>query len=204
VSHELIYVNSPRGFALCSMRSPTRSRYYVQVPLSDKVENWTDDAFWDELRLRLDDDGRAALVTGPSLEKSIAPLRSFVASRCASGGCFSAGDAGHIVPPDRRQGSEPRATDVKLLSARLIEHYQRRKRRGARRLLGALPAPRLARRAVLVVVHLAHAPLPRRRRDRREAAGRRARLPVPLEHGARTVAENYVGLPLDFGEGGAA
>src|SRR6266850_7285222 len=78
VSDELIYINSPRGFSLCSQRSRTRSRYYLQVPLTDKIEEWTDDAFWQELRLRLDDEGRDRLVTGPSLEKSIAPLRSFV------------------------------------------------------------------------------------------------------------------------------
>ena len=87
VSHELIYVNSPRGFALCSMRSHTRSRYYLQVPLTEKVEDWSDDAFWQELRLRLDDRGRDALVTGPSLEKSIAPLRSFVAEPLRFGRC---------------------------------------------------------------------------------------------------------------------
>ena len=184
VSHELIYVNSPRGFALCSMRSHTRSRYYLQVPLTAQVENWSDEAFWEELRLRLDDKGRDALVTGPSLEKSIAPLRSFVAEPLRFGRLFLAGDAGHIVPPTGAKGLNLAATDVKLLSrARSIEHYRDRKRRRARRLLGALPAPRLAGRAVLVVVHLAHAPLPRRRPDRRQAAGRRARLPVPL--GAR-------------------
>ncbi|HYA67081.1 MAG TPA: 4-hydroxybenzoate 3-monooxygenase, partial [Burkholderiaceae bacterium] len=79
VSEELIYINSPRGFSLCSQRSKTRSRYYLQVPLTDKVEDWTDEAFWNELGRRLDDKGRENLATGPSLEKSIAPLRSFVA-----------------------------------------------------------------------------------------------------------------------------
>src|SRR5690606_29033628 len=88
VSDELIYVNSPRGVALCSMRSRTRSRYYLQVPLTDKVEAWSDDAFWEELRRRLDEEGRARLVTGPSLEKSIAPLRSFVAEPLRFGRLF--------------------------------------------------------------------------------------------------------------------
>ena len=118
VSHELIYVNSPRGFALCSMRSPTRSRYYLQCRSTDEVEDWTDDAFWDELRLRLDDRGRDALVTGPSLEKSIAPLRSFVAEPMRFGRLFLAGDAAHIVPPTGAKGLNLAATDVKYLSTR--------------------------------------------------------------------------------------
>ncbi|MDO9188217.1 MAG: 4-hydroxybenzoate 3-monooxygenase, partial [Bacteroidia bacterium] len=99
VHEELIYANSPRGFALCSQRSATRSRYYLQVPLTDKVEDWSDEAFWQELRLRLDPNARARLVTGPSIEKSIAPLRSFVAEPMRFGRLFLAGDAAHIVPP---------------------------------------------------------------------------------------------------------
>ena len=99
VAHELIYAHTDRGFALCSMRSATRSRYYLQVPLTDKVENWSDDAFWAELRNRLDPEARESLTTGPSLEKSIAPLRSFVAEPMRFGSLFLAGDAAHIVPP---------------------------------------------------------------------------------------------------------
>ena len=99
VAHELIYAHTDRGFALCSMRSATRSRYYLQVPLTDKVENWSDDAFWAELRNRLDPEARESLTTGPSLEKSIAPLRSFVAEPIRFGSLFLAGDAAHIVPP---------------------------------------------------------------------------------------------------------
>ncbi|MEO8015382.1 MAG: 4-hydroxybenzoate 3-monooxygenase, partial [Polaromonas sp.] len=91
VHHELIYANSPRGFALCSQRSQTRSRYYLQVPLTDKVEDWSDEAFWQELRLRLDPEARARLVTGPSIEKSIAPLRSFVTEPMRFGRMFLAG-----------------------------------------------------------------------------------------------------------------
>src|SRR5262249_29186178 len=124
VSDELIYINSPRGFSLCSMRSHTRSRYYLQVPLTDKVEDWSDQAFWQELRLRLDDKGRDVLVTGPSIEKSIAPLRSFVSEPLRFGRLFLAGDAGHIVPPTGAKGLNLAATDVKFLSAALIEHYQ--------------------------------------------------------------------------------
>jgi p-hydroxybenzoate 3-monooxygenase len=123
VSHELIYANTERGFALCSMRSETRSRYYVQCPLSDKVEQWSDEAFWDELRLRLDPQARDKLVTGPSIEKSIAPLRSFVAEPMRFGRMFLAGDAAHIVPPTGAKGLNLAATDVKYLSSALIEFY---------------------------------------------------------------------------------
>jgi p-hydroxybenzoate 3-monooxygenase len=123
VSHELIYANTERGFALCSMRSPTRSRYYVQLPLQEKVESWSDDAFWDELRMRLDIEAREHLVTGPSIEKSIAPLRSFVAEPMRFGRLFLAGDAAHIVPPTGAKGLNLAATDVKYLSAAFIEHY---------------------------------------------------------------------------------
>ena len=124
VSHELIYANSERGFALCSMRSPTRSRYYVQVPLEEKAEDWSDQAFWDELRNRLDPQARERLVTGPSVEKSIAPLRSFVAEPMRFGRLFLAGDAAHIVPPTGAKGLNLAASDVKYLSSALIEHYR--------------------------------------------------------------------------------
>ena len=123
VSHELIYANTDRGFALCSMRSETRSRYYVQCPLSDKVEQWSDDAFWAELRNRLDPEARDKLITGPSIEKSIAPLRSFVAEPMRFGNMFLAGDAAHIVPPTGAKGLNLAATDVKYLSSALIEFY---------------------------------------------------------------------------------
>ena len=124
VNDELIYVNSPRGFALCSMRSHTRSRYYVQVPLTEKVHEWSDDAFWQELKLRLDPEAREKLVTGPSIEKSIAPLRSFVSEPLRFGRMFLAGDAGHIVPPTGAKGLNLAATDVKYLSSAIIEHYR--------------------------------------------------------------------------------
>lgn len=123
VSHELIYANSVRGFALCSMRSATRSRYYVQCSLGDKVEQWSDADFWTELRLRLDEPARQQLVIGPSIEKSIAPLRSFVAEPMRFGTLFLAGDAAHIVPPTGAKGLNLAATDVKFLSQSLIEYY---------------------------------------------------------------------------------
>ena len=130
VSPELIYANTDRGFALCSMRSHTRSRYYVQVPLQDKVEAWSDEAFWNELRLRLDTQARERLVTGPSIEKSIAPLRSFVAEPMRFGRLFLAGDAAHIVPPTGAKGLNLAATDVKYLSSAFIEHYRDRSSHG--------------------------------------------------------------------------
>ena len=130
VHHELIYANSTRGFALCSMRSATRSRYYLQVPLSDRVQDWSDEAFWQELRLRLDPDARSALVTGASIEKSIAPLRSFVAEPMRFGRLFLAGDAAHIVPPTGAKGLNLAATDVKYLAGALTEFYTERSEAG--------------------------------------------------------------------------
>jgi p-hydroxybenzoate 3-monooxygenase len=121
VSHELIYSNHERGFALCSMRSSTRTRYYVQCPLDDKLAQWSDAAFWDELRARLDPAAAEALVTGPSIEKSIAPLRSFVAEPMRFGRLFLAGDAAHIVPPTGAKGLNLAASDVRYLSRALIE-----------------------------------------------------------------------------------
>ena len=123
VSHELIYANTERGFALCSMRSATRSRYYVQVPTTDKVENWTIDQFWTELGNRLDPEARANLVTGPALEMSIAPLRSFVAEPMRFGRMFLAGDAAHIVPPTGAKGLNLAASDVGYLWTALSEYY---------------------------------------------------------------------------------
>ncbi|MEO7338773.1 MAG: 4-hydroxybenzoate 3-monooxygenase [Caldimonas sp.] len=130
VAHELIYSNHERGFALCSMRSATRTRYYVQCPLHDKVEQWSDDAFWDELRRRLDPAAADALVTGPSIEKSIAPLRSFVAEPMRFGTLFLAGDAAHIVPPTGAKGLNLAAADVRYLSRALIEFYGEKSRAG--------------------------------------------------------------------------
>ena len=123
VSHELIYANTARGFALCSMRSATRSRYYVQVPVEEKVENWSDDAFWNELRSRLDPEAAERLVTGPSLEKSIAPLRSFVAEPMRFGRLFLAGDAAHIVPPTGAKGLNLASSDVGYLSNAFKDYY---------------------------------------------------------------------------------
>ena len=123
VSHELIYANHERGFALCSMRSASRSRYYVQCAIDEKVEAWSDQRFWDELRLRLDPEAADALVTGPSIEKSVAPLRSFVAEPLRFGRLFLMGDAAHIVPPTGAKGLNLAVGDVHYLATALEEHF---------------------------------------------------------------------------------
>jgi p-hydroxybenzoate 3-monooxygenase len=130
VSEELIYVRHHLGFALCSMRSPTRSRYYVQCSLAEQVDAWPDERFWETLKARLDDEARDSLVTGPSLEKSIAPLRSFVAEPMRFGKLFLAGDASHIVPPTGAKGLNLAASDVRYLSQALIEFYREKSTAG--------------------------------------------------------------------------
>ena len=122
VSHELIYSNHERGFALCTMRSMRRSRHYLQCPLDDRVEDWSDDRFWDELKRRLDQKAADSLVTGPSIEKSIAPLRSFVAEPMRFGRMFLAGDAAHIVPPTGAKGLNLAASDAHYLASALREY----------------------------------------------------------------------------------
>ncbi|NWJ27336.1 4-hydroxybenzoate 3-monooxygenase [Rhizobium sp. RM] len=130
VSHELIYANHPRGFALCSMRSETRSRYYIQCSLDDKVEDWSDQRFWDEIRTRLPEEHAQAMTTGASFEKSIAPLRSFVSEPMRFGRLFLAGDAAHIVPPTGAKGLNLAASDVHYLSEALIEFYNEQSEAG--------------------------------------------------------------------------
>ena len=124
VSDELIYASSERGFALCSMRSASRSRLYIQCRLDDAVEDWPDDRFYAELAQRLDPEAAAKLDPGPSIEKSIAPLRSFVAEPMRHGRLFLAGDAAHIVPPTGAKGLNLAASDVFYLWRGLVEHYQ--------------------------------------------------------------------------------
>lgn len=125
VNHELIYANSDRGFALCSMRNMALSRYYVQVPLTDRTEDWSDDAFWGELKRRIPGDAAEKLVTGPSIEKSIAPLRSFVCEPMRWKRLFLCGDAAHIVPPTGAKGLNTAASDVHYLSTALIDNYRK-------------------------------------------------------------------------------
>ena len=128
--HAIVYANSTRGFALCSMRSPTRSRYYVQCPMDDRVEDWPDARFWDEFRRRLDPELASRVTSGASIEKSIAPLRSFVAEPMRFGRLFLAGDAAHIVPPTGAKGLNLAASDVKYLSAALIEYFGEKSQAG--------------------------------------------------------------------------
>lgn len=123
VNDELIYSKTDRGFALCSLRSQVLSRYYIQVPLSDSVEDWSDEAFWEELKARLPDEVAARLETGPSIEKSIAPLRSFVAEPMRYGNLFLAGDAAHIVPPTGARGLNSAASDIYYLYHAMLDHY---------------------------------------------------------------------------------
>jgi p-hydroxybenzoate 3-monooxygenase len=130
VSHELIYTNHERGFSLCTMRSMHRSRYYVQCSLDDHTDQWSDDRFWDELKRRLDEKTADNLVTGPSIEKSIAPLRSFVAEPMRFGRMFLAGDAAHIVPPTGAKGLNLAASDAHYLSQALREFYDEKSSAG--------------------------------------------------------------------------
>lgn len=124
VSPELIYAKHERGFALCSLRSQVLSRYYIQVPLTDSVEDWSDEAFWAELKRRLPAEVAAKLITGPSIEKSIAPLRSFVAEPMRYGNLFLAGDAAHIVPPTGARGLNSAASDIYYLYHAMVAHYK--------------------------------------------------------------------------------
>lgn len=200
VHHELIYANSPRGFALCSQRSKTRSRYYLQVPLTDKVEDWSDEAFWDELRNRLDPEARAQLVTGPSIEKSIAPLRSFVTEPMRFGRMFLAGDAAHIVPPTGAKGLNLAATDVKYLSTAIIEYYKENSELGidtySERCLRRIWR---AERFSWWFTQLMHR-FPGEGEITQKFQEAELDYLIHSESGSRTIAENYVGLPLDFGD----
>jgi p-hydroxybenzoate 3-monooxygenase len=123
-NHELIYANHERGFALASMRSETRSRYYIQVPLDEKIEEWPDDRLWEELAVRLGPEAAARMTTGPALEKSIAPLRSYVFEPMRHGRLMLAGDSAHIVPPTGAKGLNLAASDVIYLSRSLIAYFK--------------------------------------------------------------------------------
>jgi p-hydroxybenzoate 3-monooxygenase len=197
VSHELIYANHERGFALCSMRSTTRSRYYLQCPLTEKVDDWSDQRFWEELKRRLDAEAVAHLVTGPAIEKSIAPLRSFVAEPLRFGRLFLAGDAAHIVPPTGAKGLNLAASDVHYLSHALIEYYAEHSEAGiAAYSEKCLRRVWKAERFSWWMTSLMH------RFPNTDDFGRRVQ-EAELDYlasspAAQTVmAENYVGLPFD-------
>jgi p-hydroxybenzoate 3-monooxygenase len=195
-SHELIYSNHERGFALCSMRSASRSRYYVQCGVEEKVEAWTDERFWEELRRRLPARVAEAVITGPSIEKSIAPLRSFVVEPLRFGRLFLVGDAAHIVPPTGAKGLNLAAADVRVLYQALVEHY----RTGSTALIDGYSAQCLRRiwKAVRFswwFTSLTH-------RFSEDAFAYRLQL-AELEYlsgstvALTSLAENYVGLPFE-------
>ena len=196
VNHELIYANHPRGFALCSMRSNTRSRYYVQCSLDDTVDMWSDDRFWDELRRRLPAHHAEALVTGPSFEKSIAPLRSFVAEPMRFGKLFLCGDAAHIVPPTGAKGLNLAASDAHYLSSALREFYDEKSSAG----IDAYSAKALARVWKAVRFSWWMTSMLHRFPDEGEFAARIqiAELDylVSSKAASTSLSENYVGLPF--------
>lgn len=194
-AHELVYANHERGFALCSMRSAERSRYYIQVPLEERVENWSDEAFFDELRRRLPAEVADTVTAGPSLEKSIAPLRSFVAEPMRHGPLFLAGDAAHIVPPTGAKGLNLAASDVRYLFDALREHY----RDGSDAGLAAYSARALARvwkaeRFSWWMTNLLHRFPERDGFDQRIQQAEFDYL-IHSRAAATAVAENYAGLP---------
>lgn len=198
-THAIVYANSERGFGLCSMRSLTRSRYYVQCPIDDKVEAWSDDRFWDELRRRLDPEMAERMVTGPSIEKSIAPLRSFVAEPMRFGRLFLAGDAAHIVPPTGAKGLNLAASDVKYLSSAFVDHYIEKSNAGIDNYSQrALARVWRAERFSWWLTSLMHQ-FPDTAGFGQKVQEAELDYLVNSEALSRSLAENYVGLPLDFG-----
>lgn len=198
VADELIYVQSERGFALCSMRSETRSRYYLQVPLTDHIEDWSDEKFWDELKNRLDPESREKLVTGPSIEKSIAPLRSFVTEPMRFGKLFLAGDAAHIVPPTGAKGLNLAASDIAYLSSALIEYYAEGSEQGINEYSEkSLQRVWKAERFSWWMTHLLHRFETESEFDHKI---KQAELSYVLGSiaGKTILAENYVGLPYEI------
>ncbi|UAK23237.1 4-hydroxybenzoate 3-monooxygenase [Sphingomonas nostoxanthinifaciens] len=196
VEHELIYANHERGFALASMRSATRSRYYIQCSLDEDVADWPDERFWAELAVRLGPNVAERLVRGPSFEKSIAPLRSFVSEPMRWGRLFLAGDAAHIVPPTGAKGMNLAVSDVTMLGEALTEHYRERSDAGidhysARALARVWKAERFS----WWFTSLTH------RFPAMDGFDRRLQMAEidyisGSEAAQRTLAENYVGLPL--------
>ncbi len=197
VHAELVYAKHPRGFALCSMRSPSRSRYYLQVPAEESVDAWSDQRFWDELKARLPEVLAAQLVTGPSIEKSIAPLRSFVVEPMQYGRLFLLGDAAHIVPPTGAKGLNLAASDVSTLFTILRKVY----REGRVELLEKYSQICLRRiwkaeRFSWWMTSMLHQ-FPEADGFSQRIAQSELEYFVESEAGRRTIAENYVGLPYE-------
>ncbi|MEM7021636.1 MAG: 4-hydroxybenzoate 3-monooxygenase [Pseudomonadota bacterium] len=194
---ELIYANSARGFALASMRSPTRSRYYVQCAVDEKLDDWPDDRLWEELKLRLGPDVAPNVTTGPALEKSIAPLRSFVCETMQFGRLFLAGDSAHIVPPTGAKGLNLAVGDVHYLATAMIAHYTRDNPRGLEQYAEtALRRVWKSERFSWMLTTLLHD------FDGDDAFGRRMKVAeleyIASSRAAQTsIAENYVGLPYE-------
>jgi p-hydroxybenzoate 3-monooxygenase len=195
VSNEVVYANTPRGFALCSMRSWTRSRYYIQCNPDDQVESWTDDMFWDELKRRLPDELSDQIKTGPSIEKSIAPLRSFVAEPLRFGRLLLAGDAAHVVPPTGAKGLNLAFSDIYYMSEAMarffveqddqaLDHYSTK----------ALARVWKTQRFSWYMTNLTH----RFSDDPFEQRVKEAELDyiTSSPSGQQSIAENYVGMPL--------
>lgn len=196
VNHELIYANHERGFALASMRSSSRSRYYLQCDINDKVDNWSDNRFWEELKIRLGPNTAAKLATGPSFEKSIAPLRSFVAEPMRYGNLFLAGDAAHIVPPTGAKGLNLAVADIQYLSSALEAHYVH----GNDKLLENYSATALRRVWKVERFSWQLSALMHQFPDNSPFEKRMQRAEFEYikssEAASRSIAENYVGLPL--------
>ena len=195
VAHEVVYANDVRGFALCSMRSMTRSRYYIQCDTTDTVEGWSDDAFWDELRRRLPAELAEPMITGPSIEKSIAPLRSFVAEPMRFGRLLLAGDAAHVVPPTGAKGLNLAFSDIhyliEALSAFFADNDDSALSEYSRRALARIWK---TERFSWYLTNLTH----RFNDDPFEQKMKEAELAyiTTSEAGRISLAENYVGLPL--------
>ncbi|RQS63545.1 4-hydroxybenzoate 3-monooxygenase [Burkholderia sp. Bp8963] len=197
VNHELIYAHHERGFVLCSQRSATRSRYYLQVPLTEKVEDWSDERFWEELKTRLPEDVAEKVVTGPSLEKSIAPLRSYVVEPMQYGKLFLVGDAAHIVPPTGAKGLNLAASDVSTLY-RILNRVYRDGRTDLLEKYSQIALRRVwkAERFSWFMTNLLH------EFSERDAFDKRMQRTDydyyrTSEAGLKTIAENYVGLPYE-------
>lgn len=197
VNNELIYAKHERGFALCSMRSPTRTRYYVQVGSEEKVENWSDERFWDELKSRLPSETAAKLITGPSIEKSIAPLRSFVVEPMQYGNLFLVGDAAHIVPPTGAKGLNLAASDVSTLYSILVKAVMEgRKDLIERYSEVCLKRIWKAERFSWWLTSMLHK-FPGTDEFTQRMVQTELDYFVESEAGLKTIAENYVGLPYE-------
>ncbi|WP_338508962.1 4-hydroxybenzoate 3-monooxygenase [Pseudomonas poae] len=197
VHPELVYARHPRGFALCSMRSATRSRYYLQVPADEPVSDWSDERFWAELKKRLPTELAETLVTGPSLEKSVAPLRSFVVEPMQYGRLFLLGDAAHIVPPTGAKGLNLAASDVSTLYRILLKVYGE----GRVDLLEQYSAICLRRvwkaeRFSWWMTSMLHQ-FPEADRFTQRIAESELEYFIHSRAGRQTIAENYVGLPYE-------